>query len=78
MKHPKPDKLVVMFGIPITVHSAGVYPNGSSGSQHSSGARILNERSEEGSNGIISDSQVKRRPREVGRRRGEETKEEGG
>jgi hypothetical protein len=33
MKHPKPDKLVVMFGIPITVHSAGVYPNGSSASQ---------------------------------------------
>ena len=30
MKHPKPDKFVVTFGIPITVHSAGVYPNGSS------------------------------------------------
>ena len=30
MKQPKPDKLVVMFGIPMTVHSAGVYPNGSS------------------------------------------------
>ena len=30
MKHPKPDKFVVTFGIPMTVHSAGVYPNGSS------------------------------------------------
>lgn len=30
MKQPKPDKLVVTFGIPMTVHSAGVYPNGSS------------------------------------------------
>ena len=28
-KDPKPDKLVVIEGTPITVHSAGVYPQGS-------------------------------------------------
>jgi hypothetical protein len=26
MKQPNPDKFVVIEGIPITVHSAGVYP----------------------------------------------------
>jgi hypothetical protein len=40
MKQPKPDKFVVMLGIPITVHSAGVYPNGSSTSNKHSFATL--------------------------------------
>jgi len=41
MKQPKPDKLVVMLGIPMTVHSAGVYPNGSSDCQSCSSSTLL-------------------------------------